>query len=349
MTSNRAYGWRARRRRKTNTGLPGPLVITALAVGLVASIITAVSVGAVDLPLRGVWRALTTPGEQWQMQETILVQVRIPRVLTAGLVGAGLGLAGAVLQRTLRNPLAEPYLLGISSGASLGAVSVILLGLGLFLPLAAFAGGILALAATLSLGSGPAGMTTERVILAGIAVTAFFSALTSLVIIRAPDSDGYRQVLHWLLGSLASSSWQTVTISGLTLVVFGAVLMVCVRLVGLFHLSDSEIEALGVNTRRARVGVLVAAALLAAGMVSVSGAIGFVGLIVPHVAGALVKGSEAMRLSASLLIGALLLIWADTFSRTALLAEELPVGITTAILGAAAFAVIMIRRRRTSL
>lgn len=338
-----------RGRKKPQRPPAASVVVSVLAVGLLVSIFTAISFGAVDLPLRGVWRAISTPAEQWQLQERILVQVRIPRVLTAGLVGAGLGLAGAVLQRSLRNPLAEPYLLGISSGASLGAVSVILLGVAVFLPLAAFAGGILALAATLSLGSGPAGLTTERVILAGVAVTAFFSALTSLVIIRSPDSDGYRQVLHWLLGSLASSSWQTVIISGITVLLCGGALMVCVRLLGLFHLSDAEIEALGINTRRARVSVLVIAALLAAGMVSVSGAIGFVGLIVPHLAGALVKGSEALRLTASLLIGALLLIWADTFSRTVLLPEELPVGITTAVLGATAFAVIMIRRRRVSL
>ncbi|WP_120003208.1 FecCD family ABC transporter permease [Nesterenkonia muleiensis] len=341
--------WRLPRGETSERGLPGLVVITVLAVGLVVSLISAVSLGAVDLPMRGIWQALTTDSEHWQMQETILVQVRIPRVLTAALVGAGLALAGAVLQRTLRNPLAEPYLLGISSGASLGAVSVILLGVALFLPLAAFAGGILALAATLGLGSGPAGMTTERVILAGVAVTAFFSALTSLVIFRSPDSDGYRQVLHWLLGSLASSTWQTVTIAGITVLIFGGLLLASARLLGLFHLSDAEIEALGINTRRARGTVLVFAALLAAGMVSVSGAIGFVGLIVPHVAGALVKGSETKRLIASLLIGALLLIWADTFSRTVLLPEELPVGITTAILGATAFAVIMIRRRRVSL
>lgn len=320
-----------------------------LTLALISSLAAAVSIGAVELPLRGIWSALTTDAQHWQMSERILVQVRIPRALTAAIVGAGLALAGAVLQRALRNPLAEPYLLGISSGASLGAVSVILLGLGLFLPFAAFAGGILALGATLALGSGPAGMTTERVILAGVAVTAFFGALTSLIIFRSPDSDGYRQVLHWLLGSLASSSWQTVTIAGLTLLLCGGLLFTCTRLLGMFHLSDAEIEALGVNTRRARGAVLILAALLAAGMVSVSGAIGFVGLIVPHAASALVKGSEAMRLIASVLIGALLLVWADTFSRTVLLPEELPVGITTAILGATAFAVIMIRRRRVSL
>lgn len=322
-----------------------PVIIGGLIVALLASIVAAILLGAVAIPFSHAWTALTSEPADWGTSELILAQVRIPRVLTAALVGAGLALAGAALQRALRNPLAEPYLLGISSGASLGAVSVILLGLAASIPFAAFVGGLLALAATLMLGSAHGGMTTERVILAGVAVTAFFSAITSLIIFRSPDSDSYRQVLHWLLGSLASSSWQSVTISGLTLLVFGGVILASSRLLGLFHLSDSEIDALGVNTRRGRATVLVFAALLAAGMVSVSGSIGFVGLIVPHLAGALVKGSEAARLGASVVLGALLLVWADTFSRTVVLPEELPVGITTAMLGATAFAIIMIRRR----
>lgn len=318
----------------------------ALVLSLIASMIFAASLGAVNLPIETLGTALSTPIDNWSTQELILMQVRIPRVFTAALVGAGLAASGVALQTTLRNPLAEPYLLGISSGASLGAVSVILLGLSIALPFAALLGGLAALVVTLILSGMQARMSAERVILAGVAVTALFSAVTSLVIFQSPDSDSYRQVLHWLLGSLASSTWTSVSIAAVTLIIFGTILLLLSRLLGLFHLSDDEIHSLGVNTRVARSGVLTVAALLAAGMVSVSGSIGFVGLIVPHIAKPLAKGSSRRHLISSILLGGLLLVWADTFSRLVVIPKELPVGITTSMLGAVAFAIIMIRQQR---
>ncbi|MGO1544099.1 MAG: FecCD family ABC transporter permease [Gulosibacter sp.] len=319
--------------------------VAVLALCLVASIILAALFGAVTLPLDTFDTAVTTPPHLWDSNQIILMQVRIPRVLTAAIVGAGLAISGVALQTTLRNPLAEPYLLGISSGASLGAVSVILLGVGLMLPVAALLGGTLALLATLILSGARTRMPAERVILGGVAVTALFSALTSLVIFRSPDSDSYQQVLHWLLGSLASSSWQSVSIAGAAFAIFGTVIFCFSRLLSLFLLNDDEVASLGINTRQARAGVLTVAAMLAAGMVSVSGAIGFVGLIVPHLARPLARGSVIRHLVSATLIGAILLVWSDTFSRLIALPEELPVGITTSVLGAIAFAIIMIRQR----
>lgn len=327
--------------------LPFPLIAGALGLGVIASIAISVSLGAVSFPVGTLTASLTTPSDTWGMNENILIQVRLPRVLTAALVGAGLALSGVALQTTLRNPLAEPYLLGISSGASLGAVSVILLGVSLALPVGALLGGLLALLATLLLsGASSTNMAADRVILAGVAVTAFFSAMTSLIIFRSPDSDSYRQVLHWLLGSLASSSWQSVGIAGASLLLFGVAILSLSRLLTAFLLNDDDVQSLGINPRRARAGILTVAALLAAGMVSVTGAIGFVGLIVPHIARPLARGSIAKHLLASLLLGALLLIWADTTSRLIVLPQELPVGIATSVLGAIAFGIIMIRQQR---
>lgn len=326
----------------------GRFAATAVALGvcLVVSVILAGLFGAVPLPLNTFSTAITTSPSLWDSNQIILMQVRIPRVLTAAIVGAGLAVSGVALQTTLRNPLAEPYLLGISSGASLGAVSVILLGVGLMLPIAALLGGTIALLTTLILSGARTRMPAERVILGGVAVTALFSALTSLVIFRSPDSDSYQQVLHWLLGSLASSSWQSVTIAGGSFALFASAIFCLTRLLTLFLLSDEEVSSLGINTRQARTGVLTVAAMLAAGMVSVSGAIGFVGLIVPHLARPLANGSTIRHLVSASLIGAILLVWADTFSRLIALPEELPVGITTSVLGAIAFAIIMIRQRR---
>ena len=317
-----------------------------LLAALLASLFLAASVGAVPIPWQTLASALSTDPTSWSTQEVILTQVRLPRVLTAACVGAGLAVSGVALQTALRNPLAEPYLLGVSSGASLGAVSVILLGLSLALPFAAFVGGTLALAVTLFLSGGQRQSSSERVILAGVATTALFSACTSFIIFQSPDSDSYRQVLHWLLGSLGGSNWSTVLIATVTLAVFGSALATSSRLLAVFKLSDNDIESLGINVRVSRAWVLSLAALVAAGMVAVSGAIGFVGLIVPHLARPLASGSVTKHLVASALVGALLLTWADTLSRIAAQPQELPVGITTSVLGAIAFGVIMFRQQK---
>lgn len=326
--------------------LPFAVPMVALCVALLLSLLIAVSFGSVQIPFKTLLAAPFTTADAPSTHEVILLQVRIPRVLTAACVGAGLAISGVALQTTLRNPLAEPYLLGVSSGASLGAVAVMLLGLTLALPFAAFLGGTVALGVTLSLSGGRNASSSQRVILAGVATTALFSACTSLIIFQSPDNDSYRQVLHWLLGSLAGSTWQSVQISTLTLLVFGLALAASSRVLGMFKLGDDEVASLGVNTRRSRIWILSLAALVAAGMVSVSGSIGFVGLIVPHLARPLAGGSAARHLAASAVIGSLLLVWADTFSRLVVQSRELPVGITTSLLGAIAFGVIMFRQQK---
>lgn len=333
---------RVRRERTSSLGFR-----IALLVGLVALVIAAITsaaVGSVSIGFDDMLGTLTTPSSQWSMHQIIFAEVRVPRVLTGLCVGAGLALSGLVLQITLRNDLAEPYLLGISSGASVGAVAVLIFGLAVALPVAAFFTGLLALFVTLLISGFRGQVTVYRVVLAGVAVSALFSAITSLMIFSAPQTDSYRQVLHWIIGSLSSASWESVTISALTLLVFGGILLGLTRLLELFQLDDVEITGLGVNTQLARAILMSLAALLAAGMVSVSGAIGFVGLMVPHVARTFAKSSVRQQAILSVIFGAILLITADTVARFVILPEELPVGIATSILGAIALCIIMIRK-----
>jgi iron complex transport system permease protein len=280
------------------------------------------------------------------MNQIIFAEVRIPRVLTGLCVGAGLALSGLVLQVTLRNDLAEPYLLGVSSGASVGAVAVLIYGLALALPVAAFVTGLLALFITVFISGFRGQVTVYKVVLAGVSVSALFSAITSLMIFAAPQTDSYRQVLHWIIGSLSSANWDSVIISAITLVVFGGVLLALTRLLDIFQLEDIEIAGLGVNTKLSRILLMMIAALLAAGMVSVSGAIGFVGLMVPHLARAFARSSIRQQALLSAVFGSLLLVTADTVARLIILPEELPVGIATSILGAIALCIIMTKKSR---
>jgi iron complex transport system permease protein len=275
-------------------------------------------------------------------------QLRLPRVLTSAAVGAGLAVSGAVMQAITRNPLAEPYLLGLSSGASLGAVCVLLLGASVLLPLAAFLGALLALGLTLLLASSLGVITPTRTVLAGLAVSAFASAVTSLVIFWNVTGDSYREILGWLLGSLAGARWPAVAISFAAIVVAGIPVMLTGRLLDSFAFGDVSARALGVNVSATRWGLLAASALLTGAMVSVSGAIGFVGLILPHAVRLIAGPGHRALLPLSALFGAIFLVWADTAARTLFDPRELPVGIVTAIIGAPVFAFLLARRRAST-
>jgi iron complex transport system permease protein len=269
-------------------------------------------------------------------------------VLTAGAVGAGLAIAGVVMQAITRNPLADPYLLGLSSGASLGAVTVLLLGSALLLPFAAFLGALVALAATLLLAGAFGRITPGRTILAGIAVSALAGAVTSLIIFWTVTGDSYREILGWLLGSLAGARWPAVTIAVVAIIVAGIPIMLSGRVLDAFAFGDASAATLGINVTATRWIMLTGAALLTGAMVSVSGAIGFVGLILPHAVRLLVGPRHRLLLPLSALVGASFLIWADTAARSLFDPRELPVGIVTAIIGAPVFAVLLSRRKVSS-
>lgn len=328
---------------RSRTG-PAALVLTA---ALAAAMLWALTVGPADLGLADAWRSLVSPGSGSlsAVQEAIIWQLRLPRLLTAAAVGAGLALCGTVIQALTRNPLADPYLLGLSSGASLGAVSVLLLGAAVVLPAAAFAGAMLAMVLTLGLAGALGTITPTRTVLAGLAVSSLASAATSFVVFWTAQGDSYREVLGWLMGSLAGSGWDTAAIAVPVLAVVGLPLMCCGRLLDAFAFGDTAAAALGVNVPAVRWALLAATAVLTGAMVSVSGSIGFVGLVLPHAVRLLAGSRHRSVLPLSALAGALFLVLADTAARTIFDPREIPVGIVTALIGAPVFIALLLRRR----
>jgi iron complex transport system permease protein len=317
-----------------------------------ASIAVAVTIGPADIGVGEVFRSLSshlgigsTPLSA--LRDGIVWELRLPRLLTAAAVGAGLALSGAVMQAITRNALADPYLLGLSSGASLGAVAVLLLGVGLLLPVAAFLGAMLALLATLALARSAGAITPARTVLAGVAVSSLAAAITSLVIFWTATGDSYREILGWLLGSLAGARWPAVAIAVVALAVVGVPLLAGARVLDAFAFGDTSAAALGVNVPVVRWTLLGGTALLTGAMVSVSGSIGFVGLVLPHAVRLLTGPGHRALLPLSALAGAIFLVWADTAARSLFDPRELPVGVVTAILGAPVFALLLARRTRT--
>jgi iron complex transport system permease protein len=336
-------------RPATTVGVGG-LLLVALAI----SVIVAVTVGPAQIGVRAVWQSIAAHlgGRVPTLpitEDAIVWNLRLPRALTAALVGAALALCGVVMQAVTRNSLAEPYLLGLSSGASVGAVVVIVLGWTVALPLAAFGGSLAALVLTLVLAGafgGATALSPSRIILAGIAVSAAFSAITSIVIFWSTTGDSFREILGWLLGSIAGATWTSVTIVTVAFLVVGVPLVLGANVLDAFVFGDDDARALGVDVSRVRWLLLGATALLTGAAVAVSGAIGFVGLIVPHAVRLMTGHRSRALLPLSALVGAILLTWADTLARTAFDPRELPVGIVTALIGAPVFAVLLIRAKR---
>ncbi len=325
---------------------------SVLLIALGASLICAVAMGPADISPSevavSIWSHLT--GAESPLSATrdaIIWELRVPRALTAAVVGGGLAICGAVMQALTRNPLADPYLLGLSSGASTGAVIVIVLGVGVILPLAAFAGAILALTVTLMLSRAAGSFSPTSVVLAGLAVSAMLSALTSLVIFWSATGDSYREILSWLLGSLGGADWADVVLVAIAALICVVPLLGSARILDSLVLGDTAAEALGVPVGRVRVLLFLCTALLTGALVAVSGSIGFVGLILPHAVRAVVGVHHRVLLPVSFLAGALFLVWADTAARTIFEPRELPVGIVTALIGGPVFAALMLRMRRS--
>lgn len=304
-----------------------------LSVGEVASIVVG--------HLRG------TAADVTPIRDGIVWDLRLPRTLLAALCGAGLGLCGAIMQSLLRNPLADPFVLGISSGASTGAVLIVILGVGsgvVGLSSGAFIGAVISFALVLLLAHA-AGGTPDRVILAGVAATQLFSALTSFIVITSADPEQTRGVMFWLLGSLGGADWLDVALCAAVVAVGLVVCLTHSRALDAFAFGEDAASSLGVNVWRVRVTLLLATALMTAVIVSVAGAIGFVGLVLPHAARALVGSNHRRLLPASALIGSIFLVWVDAVARTAIAPQELPAGVVTALVGVPAFAVILWRRK----
>jgi iron complex transport system permease protein len=320
---------------------------------LLISIATATTIGPSDLGPHDAYAAVLErfggPRSKLSLlQQSIIWDLRLPRALLAAACGAGLALCGVILQSLLRNPLADPFILGVASGASTGAVSIVVLGIGagaIGLTVGAFVGAVIAFGLVLLLAVA-AGGGMDRMILAGVAATQLFSALTSFIVFTSADAEQTRGVLFWLLGSLSSASWPDVAVCG-ALVVLGMV--VCWASAGAldaFLFGQDAAAALGVSVGRVRMLLLGVTALVTAVIVSTSGAIGFVGLVLPHAARALVGTRHRVLVPTATILGAIFLVWVDTAARVVIAPQELPVGVATAIVGVPAFVVILLRRRR---
>lgn len=283
-------------------------------------------------------------------QEGILFQIRLPRLVLGMFVGGSLALAGAAYQGVFRNPLADPYLLGVSAGAGFGAVLALGFGLdvgwGPFdaLPAAAFLGALVAVTASAAIARG-AWSSPATLLLGGIAMAAFFSAAQTYAIGRLSETRT-REVLSWLFGQLSTSGWTQVWILGPYVGICGTILVLHRRHLDVLRVGDDEARSLGLNPGRSRLIVIAAASLLTAAAVSVSGLIAFVGLVVPHIVRLLVSHSYRVIVPLSALGGAAFLALTDTAARTLTAPAELPVGVITAFVGAPFFAFILWRNAR---
>lgn len=303
-----------------------------LVVALVISALAALVFGTIDLSIGEAWRALLGGGDP----TTVLVvrDLRMPRTVLAILVGMGLGLSGAALQGVLRNPLAEPYLLGVSGGAAVGAVVAVSLGLAFALiPIAAFAGAITAVSLALFVAHATHGRGDPRVLLmAGVIVGAFANAAIMILMANA-DASTVRGALWWMMGSVADAAWtQNAWLAGY-LLIGAAILITHGRTLDALSLGEDSAAGLGVDVDRAARRAYLTSSLVAAATVAAAGLVGFVGLVVPHIARRLGVASHRPLLVASALIGGTLVVLADVVARVARPPAELPLGAVTAMIG----------------
>lgn len=321
----------------------------ALAVGL------SVGIGDMPIPLSTTYVAITnklgwTASELNRIHETVIWDYRLSRALVAVFCGAGLALSGAIMQSLLRNPLAEPYVLGISAGASTGAVAVAILGIGagaVSMSVGAFAGAFVAFFLVAVLSNGARG-GADRTILAGVAASQLFNAATSYIVTTSGNAQQARDVMFWLLGSFGGVRWPEFV---LVSIVVGLALIACLfysRVLDAFAFGDEAAAALGVNVGRARVILFALTAIMTATIVSMVGSIGFVGLVIPHAARFVVGPLHHRLLPACTIAGAVFMVLADIASRILIPQQVLPIGVVTALVGVPFFAIILYRLQRAS-
>ena len=312
--------------------------------------VAAVLIGAEPIGLRKIWMALSGPTSQWDPVRAVVLEIRLPRVLLAGLVGLCLASAGVGYQGLLRNPLADPYIVGVSAGGALGAAAAIYLRLGarlwgLGVPACAFVAAILTIWLVLRIAREGRQIPVQTFLLAGVIVGSMMWALVSLVMILT--GRGLDEIVFWLMGSLWRAEWLNVWLLLPFAAVGLALLLSQARAMNAMALGEESARHLGIDVERSKKWIIGAGTLLTAASVCFSGIIGFVGLVVPHICRLLIGPDARLLLPVSALVGALFLILADTFARSAFGAMELPVGIVTALLGAPFFCLLLMRQRRT--
>jgi iron complex transport system permease protein len=320
--------------------------VTAITL-LIVSIWCGVSIGSVHIPLEVFWNKAAD-----ETAANILWKIRLPRVLLAGLVGASLAIAGAAFQGLLKNPLADPYTLGVSSGASVGAVMTLFFGIsipvvGLYaLPTLSMIGAVLTMVAVMSFARiVDRSLKMETLILTGVIFSSFLGSLISLMI--ALSGEELRQVIGWLLGSVSMRGWPYVQMITPFVVIGSVILWTQRRELNVLLYGEERAKHLGVNVKRSKYLILVGGSMLTGAAVAVSGTIGFVGLVVPHMTRMIWGSDHRHLLPLSFLNGATLLIICDLVARTIIIPRELPIGVITAFIGAPVFSYIFYKQRRS--
>lgn len=326
-----------------------------LGVILVVSAVAAIGLGSAIVPpgetVCYLWAALS--GGVIQADEVvryqIIWQIRTPRVLLAAVVGAGLGVVGVAVQAMVRNALADPYILGVSSGASVGAVLVSVLGALSALGIHAVSAGAFlgALGATLLVhlvARSPTGVTPLRLVLTGVALSFGFQAVMSVIVYLAPSSEATATVLFWTMGSFGAATWSSLPVVAVVVVLGILVLRGLARPLDVLTLGDETSASLGVDAAVQRRILFAVTAVMTGAMVAVSGAIGFVGLVIPHIVRIVVGADHRRVLTVAPLLGAVLMVWVDLFSRVVVAPRELPLGVITALIGVPVFLTLMRRR-----
>ena len=333
-----------------------PLAVTVFFLALLGFMISlAVSIGEISIPLDTtvkaiMKRAFGMPFEISRIHEGVIWDYRLSRALVAASAGAALALCGVILQALLRNPLAEPFVLGISAGASTGAVCIMVLGIGygvLTLSTGAFLGAVVAFLLVSLLAAG-AGGSSDRIILAGVAGSQLFNALTSYIVTTSANAEQARGVMFWLLGSLSGVRWPDVYLAAPVALLGFLFCATHARALDAFMFGTDTAAGLGIPVRRVRITLLGVTALMTATVVSIVGCIGFVGLVIPHAARFIAGSGHQRLLPVSAMIGAIFMVAADIVSRIIIPQQILPIGVVTALFGAPAFAFILYRARRAA-
>jgi iron complex transport system permease protein len=343
--------------RSSNISIIARLATASAVLGvlLLAAALASLSMGPVSIPVSHVASIILEPinldfATYMRTEELVIEQLRLPRIIVGALVGMALGVAGATMQGLFRNPMADPGIIGVSAGGALGAVVAIALGIsGMFyqaLSLFAFLGAMTAAFLVYGIATVGGRFSMSTLLLSGVAVSAFFGAIVSAIMVMVPSNEALREILFWLTGGLDSRSWEHVRLAGPPILGGAAVIVVLARDLNLLMLGDDEAKSMGVRVGLIRPGLLAAASLITGVAVAVSGTIAFVGLVVPHMLRLVVGPDHRVLIPLSAIGGALFMVIADTIARTVVQPVEFRVGIITAFVGAPFFIFLLIRNKR---
>lgn len=328
------------------------VVIIFLMAALVITVVTAVSLGQVNIKVSDTYKIilgkLIHNDEIYNSSSKAMIAIvwnmRLPRVLLGLLAGAGLSLCGCVMQATVNNPISEPYIFGVSSGATFGATLLIVMGLGAFVSGGAFVGAVIATVMVLGIAAGHGKMTTTRLILAGTVVNALFTAFSNFIISVGANADSIMTIKFWTMGSLANAGWKSIMLPAVVVIVVTLFFCTQYRILNTMMLGDETAVTLGINLSLYRKVYMTLIAVVTGVLVSSCGIIGFVGLIIPHISRAFAGTNHKRLVPVVILLGAIFLIWADVLARILVKNAELPIGIFTALVGAPFFIYIVAKK-----